>query len=36
MSEEQFHAMMKTGLEQAKAGQGMQLEDAFVKITEGI
>lgn len=34
--EERFHAMMKTGLEQAKAGQGMRLDDAFAKITEGI
>lgn len=33
---EQFDAMMSEGLKQAKAGQGMNLEDAFSKIRENL
>lgn len=36
MSTAQFNEMMETGLNQAKAGQGLDLNDAFVKITESI
>ena len=34
MSTAQFDEMMETGLSQAKAGQGLDLNDAFAKITE--
>lgn len=33
---EQFDAMMSEGLKQAKAEQGMNLEDAFSKIRENL
>ena len=33
---EQFDVMMAEGLKQAKAGQGMNLEDAFSKIRENL
>ena len=33
---EQFDAMIAEGLKQAKAGQGMNLEDAFSKIRENL
>lgn len=36
MSEEQFNAMMQKGLQQAKAGQGMELDAAFAEISESI
>lgn len=32
----QFNEMMETGLNQAKAGQGLDFNDAFAKITESI
>lgn len=36
MSAEQFDLMMEKGLSQAKAGQGMDIDDAFAKIRECI
>lgn len=36
MSTEQFNEMMEKGLKQAKAGQGMDLDDAFARISESI
>ena len=36
LSEEQFDQMMEKGLKQAKAGQGMDLDAAFVRISESI
>ena len=36
MSTAQFNEMMEIGLNQAKAGQGTVLNDAFAKITESI
>ena len=36
MSTAQFDEMMETGLNQAKAGQGLDLNDAFAKIPESI
>lgn len=36
MTTEQFDKMMAEGLEQAKAGQGMDLEDAFAQIRKSI
>lgn len=36
MSAEQFDVMMEKGLSQAKAGQGMDIDDAFAKIRECI
>lgn len=36
MTTEQFDKMMAEGLEQAKAGQGKDLEDAFAQIRENI
>ena len=36
VSTAQFDEMMETGLNQAKAGQGLDLNDAFAKITESI
>ena len=36
VSTAQFDEMMETGLNQAKAGQGLDLNDAFTKITESI
>lgn len=34
MTTKQFDAMMEKGLSQAKAGQGMDLEDAFSAINK--
>ena len=36
MSTAQFDEMMEIGLNQAKAGQGLDFNDAFAKITESI
>lgn len=36
MTAEQFNSMMAEGLKQAKAEQGMDLEDAFGKIRENL
>lgn len=36
MSTRQFDAMMEKGLSQAKTGQGMDLDEAFVKISTSI
>jgi addiction module RelB/DinJ family antitoxin len=36
MSTAQFNEMMEKGLNQAKAGQGMDLDDAFARISESI
>lgn len=36
MTKEEFDAMMSTGLAQAKAGQGMDVDDAFKKIRESL
>lgn len=36
MTTEQFDKMMAAGLEQAKAGQGKDFEDAFAQIRESI
>ena len=36
MTTAQFDAMMAEGLRQAKAGQGMDLEEAFEQISESI
>lgn len=36
MSKEEFDTMMKKGLDEAKAGQGLGLEEAFAKISESI
>lgn len=36
MSTAQFNEMMESGLKQAKAGQGMDLDDAFARISESI
>ena len=36
MTVEQFNSMMAEGLKQAKAEQGMDLEDAFGKIRENL
>lgn len=36
MSAQQFDAMMEKGLNQAKAGQGMDLNEAFARIRESI
>ena len=36
MSIAQFNEMMEKGLKQAKAGQGMDLDDAFARISESI
>ena len=36
LSEEQFDQMMEKGLKQAKAGQGMDLDAAFARISESI
>lgn len=36
MTDEQFNKMLSKGLEQAKAGQGFDIEDAFVEINESI
>lgn len=36
MSSEQFDAMMQKGYDEAKAGIGLSVEDAFKKIREGI
>ncbi len=36
MGEAEFNAMMEKGLSQAKAGQGMPLDDAFSALERGI
>lgn len=36
MTKEEFDEMMSVGLAQAKAGQGMDVEEAFKKIRESI
>ena len=36
LSEEQFDQMMEKGLKQAKAGQGMDMDAAFARISESI
>ena len=36
MNEASFHAMMEKGLTQAKAGQGVSLEEAFSALERGI
>jgi hypothetical protein len=36
MSSEQFDAMMQKGYDEAKAGIGLSVEDAFKKTREGI
>ena len=36
LSEEQFDQMMEKGLKQAKAGQGMDLDAAFARISKSI
>ncbi len=36
MTDAQFNTMMAKGLEQAKAGQGLELEDAFAEINKSI
>jgi len=36
MTKEEFDAMMLHGLEQAKAGQGLELDEAFAKIRDSI
>ena len=36
MSTEQFDLMMQQGYDEAKAGNGLSVEDAFKKIREGI
>lgn len=36
MTEEQFHAVMAKGLEEAKAGKGKGIDDAFAEINSGI
>ena len=36
MTDAQFHAMMEKGLTEAKAGQGVDVEDAFAEINQSI
>lgn len=36
MTDAQFNTMMAKGLEQAKAGQGMDIDDAFAEINKSI
>ena len=36
MTEEQFHAVMAKGLEEAKAEKGKGIDDAFAEINSGI
>ena len=36
MTKEEFDAMMLQGMEQAKAGQGLELDKAFAKIRDSI
>ncbi len=36
MTDAQFNAMMAKGLEQAKAGQGLDIDDAFAEINKSI
>jgi hypothetical protein len=36
MNTEQFDLMMQQGYDEAKAGNGLSVEDAFKKIREGI
>ena len=36
LSDEQFNAMMESGYNQAKSGEGLSVDEAFSKIREGI
>ena len=36
LTEAQFNAMMETGYNQAKSGEGLPIDEAFAKIREGI
>ncbi len=36
LTDEQFHAMMEKGYNQAKSGEGLSADEAFAKIREGI
>ena len=36
LADEQFHAMMEKGYDQAKSGEGKSIDEAFAKIREGI
>lgn len=36
LTDEQFHAMMEKGYNQAKSGEGLSVDEAFAKIREGI
>ena len=36
LTDEQFDRMMETGYKQAKAGEGLSVDEAFTKIREGI
>ena len=36
LTDEQFDRMMETGYKQAKAGEGLPVDEAFTKIREGI
>lgn len=36
LTDEQFHAMMEKGYNQAKSGEGLSIDEAFAKIREGI
>ncbi|MBQ1196268.1 MAG: type II toxin-antitoxin system RelB/DinJ family antitoxin [Clostridia bacterium] len=36
MTEEQFNAMMAKGLDEAKSGRGVSVDDAFEKINQSI
>lgn len=36
MTDEQFNAIMAEGYEQAKAGEGLPVDEAFAKIRESI
>ena len=36
LTEVQFNAMMETGYNQAKSGEGLPIDEAFAKIREGI
>lgn len=36
MTDAQFNTMMSKGLEEAKAGQGMDIDDAFAEINKSI
>ena len=36
LTDEQFNTMMEKGYNQAKSGEGLSVDEAFVKIREGI